>query len=67
MRRNVWSLLGGLLALARLATLGALSRRSRYWQWRRQTAFGKFPVSRRLRFRAVLDYGRWVHAMRRFR
>lgn len=67
MIRDSLNLLGGLLALARLACLGALNSRNRYWQWRRHTAFGKSPVSRGERFRAVLEYGRWVHAMRRFR
>ncbi len=61
------NLIGGLTALARLAGLGALNRRNRYWQWRRSTAFGNFDLPRRDVRRALLDYGRWVHDMRRFR
>ncbi|MCC6908788.1 MAG: hypothetical protein IT430_12660 [Phycisphaerales bacterium] len=59
--------IGGLLALARFATMGALGRHNRYWQWRRSTAFGDFEVPPREKRRALLDYGRWVHMMRRFR
>ncbi len=67
MIRSTFNLFGGVLALVRLAMLGALSKRNRYWQWRQSTAFGRFTVSAKDRRRAVLDYGRWVHSMRRFR
>ncbi len=67
MIRSTFNLLGGLLSLARLAMLGAMNKRNRYWQWRRSTAFGTFPLSKKERRRATLDYGRWVYSMRQFR
>ncbi len=65
--RMIRETFGALLALARLGCRGALNRRNRYWQWRRETAFGPFAVTPGQRRRAVLDYGRWVFRMRRFR
>ncbi|MCL4197292.1 MAG: hypothetical protein KJZ69_07340 [Phycisphaerales bacterium] len=65
--RPILDFCGGLVALAGLAGRGALNRRNRYWQWRRETAFGPFAVTPGQRRRAVLDYGRWVFRMRRFR
>lgn len=65
--RMIRETFGALLALARLGGRGALNRRNRYWQWRRETAFGPFAVTPGQRRRAVLDYGRWVFRMRRFR
>jgi hypothetical protein len=59
---------GGLWCLASLALRGALGKRSHYWKWRDETAFGRDPARRpplRERCRAMLDYGRWVYRMKR--
>lgn len=43
--------------------------RSKYWRWRYETAFGTDPAkmpNRWQRIKAMLEYGRWVHRMRRF-
>ncbi len=65
--RRILDFCGGLLSLALLTRRGALNPRNRYWQWRRETAFGSFAVPRPERRRAILDYGRWVFRMQRFR
>jgi hypothetical protein len=60
--------LGGLWCLVMLAMRGALGRRSHYWKWRDETAFGHPPAQRPSlpkRLRAMLDYGRWVYRMKR--
>jgi hypothetical protein len=60
--------IGGMWCLLSLALRGALSRRSRYWKWRQETAFGSDAARRpaiRQRVRAMLDYGRWVYRMKR--
>ena len=52
--------LGGLWCLAMLALRGALSRKSAYWKWRDETAFGRDPARRpplRKRWHAMLDKG----------
>lgn len=59
-------LLGGVYQLLRLAALTRFRMRGAYWQWRWHTAFGRgAPPTRGARLRAALDYGRWVHRMRR--
>jgi len=64
--RWVVDTMGGVYQLARL---GALSRGrfgGPYWSWRKHTAFGRgYPASRAQLVWAVLDYGRWMHRMRR--
>lgn len=58
--------LGGLYELARLAVISRFNFRGPYWSWRLHTAFGRgYPATRRETARAILDYGRWVHRMRR--
>lgn len=60
--------IGGLWELLRLGWITRFRFRGPYWRWRMETAFGS-DVSRRPPRRqmihAVLDYGRWVHRMRR--
>lgn len=56
---------GGLYELFRLGLLTGFRFRGAYWQWRLHTAFGRgFPARREL-IASVLEYGRWVHRMRR--
>jgi hypothetical protein len=58
--------LGGLYQLLRLGVLTRFDFKGDYWAWRMHTAFGRGrPASRRTLARAVLEYGRWVHRMRR--
>jgi hypothetical protein len=59
--------IGGIWQLLGLGLRGGLKPGSAYWQWRRETAFGSDPDAmppRRERWRAMLDYGRWVHRMK---
>lgn len=57
--------LGGIWQLARLAVLTRFRFKGPYWQWRLHTAFGRgYPAKGEL-MRSVLEYGRWVHRMRR--
>ncbi|MFN0133518.1 MAG: hypothetical protein ACKVW3_13450 [Phycisphaerales bacterium] len=59
-------ILGGLWQLARLAAISRFRLRGPYWSWRMHTAFGRgLPASRGALVRSILDYGRWVHRMRR--
>lgn len=61
--------MGGLWALAMLMVKTRGRVRGPYWRWRYETAFGTDPAkmpARGQRWRAVLDYGRWLHRMRRF-
>lgn len=59
--------LGGLYQLARLGVVTRFRFRGAYWHWRLHTAFGRGYPPRRELFRSVLDYGRWMHRMRRDR
>ena len=57
-----------LLGCCRLAGLLLRSRlrlRGRYWTWRRETAMGDSDLGRGEKFRAVLEYARWLDRMRR--
>ncbi len=60
--------IGGLWELLLLAARSRFRMRSRYWNWRRETAFGggagDRPTPAEVR-RAVIDYGRWVFRMKR--
>ncbi|MBM4108334.1 MAG: hypothetical protein FJ255_05905 [Phycisphaerae bacterium] len=62
---RVLDTLGGLSELARLAALSGFRLRGKYWRWRLHAAFGNGTPTRRERWRAVLEYARWVHRMRR--
>lgn len=57
--------LGGVYELARLGVLTRFRFRGAYWQWRLHTAFGKGMPARARLWHDVLEYGRWVHRMRR--
>lgn len=64
--RRLLDTLGGLLELLRLGILTRFDFKGDYWSWRLHTAFGRgFPGTRGEMVRAVLEYGRWVHRMRR--
>jgi hypothetical protein len=56
---------GGVYELARLAFLTGFRFRGPYWSWRLHTAFGRGKPGPIALVRSVLDYGRWVHRMRR--
>jgi hypothetical protein len=67
---GMFETLGGIWELLRLAVKTRCKLRGAYWRWRYETAFGTDPrviPSRLKRWRAVVDYGRWLHRMRRFR
>ncbi len=60
--------LGALWQLFRLAWITRFRFQGPYWQWRLHTAFGRgYPQRRTELFKAVLEYGRWVHRTRRGR
>lgn len=64
--RRLLDTLGGLFELLRLGTVTRFDFKGDYWSWRLHTAFGRgAPQSRGEMVRAILDYGRWVHRMRR--
>ena len=64
--RWICDTLGGLYLLARLGVLTRFRFKGDYWSWRLQTAFGRgYPTSRGELVRSVLDYGRWMHRVRR--
>ncbi|MCC6660516.1 MAG: hypothetical protein IT437_06475 [Phycisphaerales bacterium] len=65
--RRLLDTLGGLYQLARLGVLTRFRFRGPYWQWRLHTAFGRGHPPRRELVRSVLEYGRWMHRMRRDR
>jgi len=62
--------IGGVWQLLLLALKTSCRLRGKYWRWRYETAFGSDPArlpSRSARLGAMLDYGRWVHRMKRRR
>ncbi|TVQ61560.1 MAG: hypothetical protein EA379_06025 [Phycisphaerales bacterium] len=64
--RTIIDTIGGLYELARLAVISRFNFTGAYWRWRLETAFGRgYPESRWELVKAVLEYGRWVHRMRR--
>jgi hypothetical protein len=65
---RVWETICGVWELGRLAAASRFKLRSDYWRWRYETAFGNDPAARPgvlQRWRSMLDYGRWVHRMKR--
>ena len=62
---SVLETVGGLWQLARLGFVTGFRFRGPYWQWRLQTAFGRGYPTRGELIRSVIEYGRWVHRMRR--
>jgi hypothetical protein len=68
--RSALETLGGLWALLMLAFKTRFRLRGPYWRWRHETAFGSDPgrmPRRAQRIRAMLEYGKWVWRMRRYR
>jgi hypothetical protein len=65
MLRTLAEYLAGLYHLARLAALSRFRFSGPYWTWRLHTAFGRGYPSRLELLRALLDYGRWMHVIRR--
>jgi|GEM_PF-553156 len=65
-RLTFLAIVRGSLALVGIAIQSRGRLRSRYWQWRSETAFGdgKWPVTRGQRLHALLEYGDWVWRMR---
>ena len=68
--------IGGVWELARIGCASHLRGGHRYWDWRRETAFGSDAknvkcgtkrLSRRDRIRAVMRFGSWVYRMKRIR
>lgn len=57
--------LGGLWALFRLGVQTRFRFNGRYWRWRHETAFGNGEPDPAAKRHAALDYGRWVHRMRK--
>ncbi|MBX3374853.1 MAG: hypothetical protein KF817_13565 [Phycisphaeraceae bacterium] len=68
--RRFLDTVGGVCALLRLGVQTRFRFRGPYWSWRTETAFGHDRSAwppRRARLHAALEYGRWMHRMRRFR
>ncbi len=57
--------IGGLYQLARLAVVTRFRFKGAYWTWRMQTAFGRGYPPRGELIRSILDYGRWMHRMKK--
>lgn len=61
--------LTAIYALFLLAIRSRFRLRGAYWRWREETAFGTDPTRHppfRERMRMILEYGHWVHQMRKF-
>ncbi|HMN96278.1 MAG TPA: hypothetical protein PKC43_08195 [Phycisphaerales bacterium] len=66
--RNPIRVATALWALFVLLSRTRFRRGGRYWRWRDETAFGLDPTRRPSaaeRRGAMLDYGEWVHRMKR--
>lgn len=65
--RPILDTLGAVYQLARLAVVTRFRFGGPYWRWRLHTAFGTAPPSLTAaqKLHSVLDYGRWIHRMRR--
>lgn len=66
--RHVLETLGGVWELVVLAWKSRLRLRSPYWKWRSETAFGNDLSKRpplRERIHTIIEYGKWVHRMKR--
>jgi hypothetical protein len=63
---SVAGILWSIYELVRMAVVIRFRFSGAYWRWRMETAFGGgMPESKREMVRSLLEYGRWVHAMRR--
>lgn len=63
--RRILDTIGGVYQLTRLALLSRCRFGGAYWNWRMHTALGQDQPGRLAVFRAMLEYGVWVHRMRR--
>jgi hypothetical protein len=66
--RRLCETIGGLWALVILGFRTRFRMRGKYWRWRYETAFGHDPdkyTTRRQRFFAMIEYGKWVHRMKK--
>ncbi len=66
--QRIMETIGGIRQLVLLGFKTRFRLRGKYWRWRYETAFGSDPdkyTTRRQRFHAMLDYGRWVHRMKK--
>ncbi len=58
--------IGGLWQLFRLGLMSGFRFKGDYWQWRLHTAFGRgYPATKGELIHATLEYGRWIHRMKR--
>lgn len=58
----------GIWALFRLGCATRFRFNGPYWKWRLSTAYGRgYPTSRWRLLGDVLEYGRWMHRIRRGR
>lgn len=65
---RVYDAVFGLYELLRMAARSGFRIHIPYWKWRYETAFGTNAArrpSRLAQFRAMIEYGAWVHRMRR--
>lgn len=66
--RSLLDFFGGLYQLTRLAVISRFRFKGPYWRWRLHTAFGRgYPASKATLIKSILDYGVWMHRMRRGR
>jgi hypothetical protein len=64
--RSILGIFGAVYELARLAVVMRLRFGGAYWRWRIETAFGRgLPGSRWELVCSLVEYGRWVRAIRR--
>jgi hypothetical protein len=64
--RYLLDTIGAIFELGRLGLITGFKFRGEYWSWRMNAAFGRgYPATRREMVHSVLEYGRWVHRMRR--
>jgi len=63
--RSAWRTLLACCELARLAVTAGAARKSRYWAWRRETAFGgPRDLTRAERRHALIEFALWSRRMR---
>ncbi|MBC22925.1 MAG: hypothetical protein CMJ32_03275 [Phycisphaerae bacterium] len=65
-----WPILTSAWELLLLAAGSGFRMNNRYWKWRHETAFGSDPAkwpSPAQRRRVIMEYGRWVHQIKRGR
>ena len=67
--QHVLNAIVGVWELLRIAIKSRLGGGRAYWQWRRETAFGKHAgsLTKRDQRHAMLRFGMWLSRMKRFR